>query len=144
MFKFCDEKKCVVRVATTSDTLTSNEFYIIGSEPAVLIKPKKGDHYHISDSLPVQYNCNMDLLSDITVWFYTNNVGDREEFSEDSSRVIKTEGVNFNLKKLTYIFPLLRYSDKLPKTTSPVSILISDYLSSGFFQIVDSIIIEMP
>jgi hypothetical protein len=144
IFKFCDKKRCIVRVATISDTVTSNEFNIIGSEPAVLIQPKKGDHYHITDSLVVQYNCNKDLLADIDIAFFIDIPANKAQFSEDSARVITNEVANSNVKKMIYFIPLQRYSAKLPDTTSPVSIMIYDYNSGSFYQIADSIIIEIP
>jgi hypothetical protein len=142
VLKFCGERKCILRASSNSDTLKSGEFFIIGSRPAFLIKPIENDHYHISDSLSVEFTCNFDLLSDIDISFFGNDTEKKVQFSEDSARVIKTEGINTNIKKFVYFFPLLKYSADLSELGYTVSIMISDYQTSGFYQIAKNITID--
>lgn len=140
--KFCGEKKCVLRVSTSLDTIKSGEFFIIGSLPAVITKPVPNDHFLISDSLPVEFTCNYDLLSDIDISFFGSDIEKKVQFSEDSSRSTKTEIPNTNIKQFTYLFPLLRYSVDVARMGATVSIMISDYQISGFYQIVTPIMIN--
>jgi len=65
------------------------------------------------------------------------------QFSEDNARFVKTDGT-YNMKKLSYLFPLELYTAKLAETGSTVSIMISDYQTSGFYQIVTPITIDTP
>jgi hypothetical protein len=143
-FKFCGEKKCVLRVSTSLDTLKSSEFVIIGHLAAALIRPVPGDHYSLSDSLPVEFISNNDLISNLDVSFFGNDIENKVQFSKDSASVTKTDGINTNIKHFTYLFPLLRYSAQLSEMGSTISIMISDYQISGFYQIVTPITIDSP
>jgi hypothetical protein len=142
--KFCGEKKCVLRVSTSLDTLKSSEFVIIGRLAAALIRPVSSDHYSLSDSIPVEFISNNDLISNLDVSIFGSDIEKRVQFSKDSARVIKTDGINTNIKHFTYVFPLLRYSSQLSEMGSSVSIMISDYQNSGFNQIVTNITINTP
>lgn len=142
--KFCGEKKCMLRVSTSLDTLKSNEFVIIGRLAATLIRPVSGDHYSLSDSIPVEFICNNDLISNLDVSVFGNDIENKVQFSKDSASVTRTYGTNTNIKHFTYLFPLLRYSAQLSEMGSTVSIMISDYNSSGFYHIVNNITIKTP
>jgi hypothetical protein len=142
--KFCDEKKCVIRVTSALDTLTSSAFYLIGSRPAQLIQPLQGAHFSISDSLPFEFMANNDLLSNLDTWFFIGTQDNKVFLSKDNSREVVTDGINLNIRKFNYYFPLERYADSFTESTSVISVVISDYNKSGFYQIVDSITIAKP
>jgi hypothetical protein len=142
--KFCGEKKCVLRVSTSLDTLKSSEFVIIGSLPAALIRPAAGDHYSLSDSIPVEFISNNDLISNLDVSFFGSDIEKKVQFSKDNASVTKTDGTNTNIKHFTYLFPLLQYSAQLSEMGPTISIMISDYQLSGFYQIVKNITIDTP
>ncbi|MBN1601516.1 MAG: hypothetical protein JW915_07905 [Chitinispirillaceae bacterium] len=143
-FKFCDEKKCVIRVTSNLDTLMSSEFYLIGSRPAQLIQPLQGVHFSISDSLPLEFNSNSDLLSNIDTWYFVESYTDRTPLSKEYAREVVTEGTNANIRKFNYYFQLQHYADNFTESTTVISVMISDYQQSGFYQIVDSITIAKP
>ncbi len=143
-FKFCGEKKCVLRVSSSLDTLKSTEFLLIGSLPAEIIRPVPGDHYSHSDSIPVEFISNNDLISNLDVSFFGNNIENKVQFSKDSASVIKTDGINNNIKRFTYVFPLFKYSTQLSEMGSTISIIISDYQISGYYQIIKNITIDTP
>lgn len=143
-FKYCDEKKCVIRVTSSLDTLMSSEFYLIGSRPAQLTQPLQGAHISISDSLPLEFNSNSDLLSNIDTWYFAGNYTDRIPLSKEYAREVVTEGTNANIRKFNYYFQLQHYADNFTDSTTVISVMISDYQQSGFYQIVDSITITKP
>ncbi|MBN1130363.1 MAG: hypothetical protein JXA71_15330 [Chitinispirillaceae bacterium] len=68
----------------SGEYLESEPFTLIGALPLMPHKPLGGETYGMNDTVAVEYSANTDLISNILVFFRTDNMSNWHEFLDDA------------------------------------------------------------
>jgi len=131
---FFGYKNGYIRISdpTTSVSITSDTFRILGALPFVLTSPRGGETYLITDTVNILYCQNQDLTANITVCAKTTDKVDWAQDIGATALISKTLPIR-NLSTKFVPNDLANDPEKSVyfNFTSPLQILLADYGENG-------------
>jgi hypothetical protein len=127
-FNYFGKKKCVFLLFNQNNehTAISDTFVIIGTLPVALQSPAHGMHYSLNDSIPINYQTNTDLTSNIRIFFRNDSMPNWIEIIGTTKRIADEPP----LRSFTTVFIPRTWESYVTASPSlPIRFFLKDYNS---------------
>jgi hypothetical protein len=138
-FNYFGIKNAYIRIsnaASSGDLILSDTVKIIGLTPFILISPKGGESYSVSDSIEVLYSTNSDLVARVVACFrLSDTLAGRDTLiglADDNSAALTVISTEYTIKNFLRKFCLSGFTDLTSAwLTLPMLIVLKDYGAAG-------------